>query len=185
MSNARGFLMVEAVFATLTVGLLTVAVLTLVGAAARERAITSGRAQGMELAQALIDEIAGVEVGTSSGTQTGVIGGAMNALGVNTSIIQTTVATATAVPSRSDFDDITDYSGWTSTPPRDREGNPIPGADGLTRSVQLTEIKPSDPDGPASADTDVYRVRVTVSRGRTELASVTMIRSASFDGVSR
>jgi hypothetical protein len=181
-------MMVEAVFATLTVGLLTVAVLTLFGAAARERAVTSGRAQGMELAQALMDEIAGVQVGVSVVQQSGSVGGTVYALNDNRSIIQPKKkqkTEAAVTPSRADFDEITDYDGWTSTPPRDRDGDAIPGADGLTRSVELTEVNLSDPGGPAAADTGVFCVRVTVLRGRAELASVTMIRSASFDGVSR
>jgi hypothetical protein len=161
----RGIAMIEAVLATAIVGGLVVAALSLVGSVSVERRVALERSTGRFLVQDLAEEIAAlpVEAGDGSGVggavselagslggRGGGIGGAVSELakslgGGASAEGEAVAAEATAV--RSPFNEIADYDGYEQSPPVDRNGAPIPGADGWTRAVEVTEVDPADPEG--------------------------------------
>jgi MSHA pilin protein MshD len=67
------------------------------------------------------------------------------------------------------FDDVDDFHGWSSAPPRSLNGTPLPEFAGFTRSVQV-EYVTLDASGtwqPAASGTFYKRVTVTVSSSQT------------------
>ena len=66
---------------------------------------------------------------------------------------------------RADFDDVEDYNGWSSTPPKSAQGNTLSGYTGYTRSVSIIgvsqwDLSPQNPLVPGSTDYMVVTVRV-------------------------
>ena len=201
-THARGgFAMIEVVLATATVGVMTVAALSLAGSAARERSVASSRAQAGVLAQSMLDEIMAKPIEATTTTTTsgllsglsGLLSGGRDSGGSGGSGTSGSVGTAgagvsvTIDPSdgRASFDEVTDYDDWVSTPPRDSDGTPIPGAEGLTRSVTITEVTAATPSGTEVADTGVYRIEVTIARGTVTLFTLTAIRTEAYDEVAQ
>ena len=74
-----------------------------------------------------------------------------------------------------DFDDVDDYHGWSSTPPVDRQGVPVPNADGFTRSAAVTLADPDDLNTISTSDQAIKQVVVTVSGNGVQAASLTAI----------
>ncbi|MBN1844388.1 MAG: hypothetical protein JW810_01810 [Sedimentisphaerales bacterium] len=70
-----------------------------------------------------------------------------------------------AVGSRSAFDDIDDYHGWSAGPPQDAQGNELPDGSGYTRGVQVCWVQANDFSQPAAAEEGFKRVTITVSFG--------------------
>jgi hypothetical protein len=138
------------VVSTLLVGLLLTASLVSVGAAARSTYTAANNGQAISLARQLLDEITVLPFEDPS--QTPVFG-----LESGESIGPT---------GRTLADDIDDYALWNENPPTDRNGNPLAGFDGWTRSVQITPI-----NGAA-----MYQILVTVNSPATS-TSLTAYRS--------
>ncbi|MEL7483261.1 MAG: hypothetical protein AAFN41_02800 [Planctomycetota bacterium] len=153
--------MIETVLATAIVGGLTVAALSLVSSAAMERRVSAERTRGMLLASQLAEEIAALP------TQVG------------------TPITADPIVDRLLFDEVADYDDLSQSPPRERDGTAIDGADGWTRSVDVTEVAASDLEGPEVADTGVYRVTVRAEFAGRVAGEIVMYRSDVADGVLR
>jgi len=60
------------------------------------------------------------------------------------------------------WDDVDDYDGWSSTP-EDRNGVPLPGYTGWTRSVTVDHASIADPQSTSAADQGLKRITVTVT----------------------
>lgn len=78
---------------------------------------------------------------------------------------------------RSLFDDIDDYDGWVQTPPTDRDGNSIAGAEGYTREVSVQWVQSLNPNATQSWDGGLKRIMVTVKRGEQIVAELISVRS--------
>ena len=61
------------------------------------------------------------------------------------------------------FNDIWDYQSLSDSPPRDLNGNVIPGLDNYRVSVTVSEKTGADGLGPAGAKVDALHVRVAVT----------------------
>ena len=66
---------------------------------------------------------------------------------------------------RADFDDVEDYNGWSSSPPKDAQGNSLTQYSTYTRSVSIIgvpqwDLTPGTPLVPGSTDFMVVTVRV-------------------------
>jgi len=66
---------------------------------------------------------------------------------------------------RADFDDVEDYNGWSSTPPKDAAGNSLTQYSAYTRSVLIigvpqNDLTPAAPLAPGATDFMVVTVRV-------------------------
>lgn len=155
-----GFSLVEAVIATLLVGVLLVAATRAVGASVRSQRIMADRSQAACLADALISEIHQqdyMEPGASSsniGRESG-----------------------ESSSSRSNWDDVDDYHGLTESPPRDRNGSAIPGLAGWERKVTVRWVSLNDITSVSGLETGVKRIMVSVSRDGRHLATRVMIRT--------
>ena len=171
IGNSSGFTLVEAVFATLLVGLLLVAALSTAGASARVQAHGSDRGTGELLAQGLMNEIlaqAYQDAGPSP-------------------VFGPTASEVTTPPSRSKFSDVDDYNGWSESPPQNKDGSVItmtntdgttsPAFPGWGRSVAVAWVTSSDLTTPSSTETGVKRIVVTVTHNNAVVATCTAIKA--------
>ena len=171
IGNRRAFTLVEAVFATLLVGLLLVAALSAAGASARLQGHGSDRGTGELLAEGLINEIlvqAYQDPGPSPtfGPEPG---------------------KTTTPPSRINFNDVDDYNGWTESPPQNKDGSVItmtnpdgstsPAFPGWARSVAVAWVTPSDVTVTSTTETGVKRMTVTVTHNNVVVATSVAIKA--------
>lgn len=175
--------MIEVVLAIAVVGVMAAAAMSVAGAAARERLVAGSRAQAGALAHALLEEIMTQPIETEIAGATATVGGGGASLFVGGASASLGTTGGSLPVSRAAFDEVQDYDGWTSTPPMMRSGGWVPGADGLTRSVTVTEVAAGAPAGGSVADTGVFRVEVRVLRGTAVLATATAVRSKAADEV--
>jgi len=171
IGNQRAFTLVEAVFATLLVGLLLVAALSAAGASARLQAHGSDRGTGELLAQGLMNEI---------------LVQAYQNPGPNPTFGPEPGKTTTP-PSRTNFNDVDDYNGWTESPPQNKNGSVItitnpdgttsPAFPGWGRSVAVAWVSPSDLTAASTTETGVKRMTVTVSHNNVVVATSVAIKA--------
>jgi prepilin-type N-terminal cleavage/methylation domain-containing protein len=141
----RGFSLVEAVMASLIVGVLAVAALQTVGAAVSTRRSNAAMRKGDLFARALLDEVMqtryaepcdspawGREAGEPAGPRTA-------------------------------WDDVDDYDGLVEPSPTDKDGAALPGSSGWQRSVTVKRLQASDLAVIAALiDTGLKHITVTV-----------------------
>lgn len=82
---------------------------------------------------------------------------------------------------RSNFDDIDDYRGWSSSPPEDVNGVPIPGAEGYTRTAFVQWIEKDNPTTYAFNDEGVKLILITVKRGDKVIVQLFGYRTDVYD----
>lgn len=154
----RGLSLVEIVVCTFLVGVLLVAALRTVGSAAsgQFRNGESGRAR--LLARGLLAEILVLSYEEPDGTPV---------LGPESG--------EEASGTRADFDDVDDYHGWTAAPPVEKDGSALPNLTAWQRSVTVDYVDPEDLTTAVGGDQGVKRITVTVTRGGTDLASLTTV----------
>jgi hypothetical protein len=166
----KAFTLVESVFATLLVGVLLVATLNAAGASARLQTHSADWGRGEMLAQSLMNEILAqyyVDPGSSPtfGPEAGEV---------------------TTPPSRTNFNDVDDYNGWSESPPQNKDGSVIPNFSGWSRNVSVAWINVSNscngstsptPFVTDSNDTGVKRITVTVTHNNAVVATWTAIKA--------
>lgn len=180
-----GIALVEVVFATATVGTLTVAALSLAGAAAHQRANLTDQTLAVLLAHELAEEIASKPVTEPAGNEeeTDSIMGFINGMLSGPQQVQSVTTSPSTTSGRTSFDAVRDFSGLEDSPPHRSDGTPITGAEHLSRRVEAVEVAPGNPGGPASGGSGLWRVTVTVSRGQLELTRVVVLRSEAASEV--
>jgi hypothetical protein len=136
--------LVEAVISVLIVGTMLVAALNAVGAGRKAQASAGQASRGLALAESLTAEILQWPYEDAD---------APGALDVEAGEAKTT---------RMDFDDVDDYAKWSASPPTNRDGSPIPWADGYKRRVVVNWVRVDDPDAVAGAETGLKRIKVVV-----------------------
>jgi len=140
--------MMEVVLSIALVGLVLVASMNTLAGASAAAAQTNDRAVGAVLCESLMGEILSQRYADESdgdasfGKRAGEVGDGSRAL----------------------FDDVDDFDGWESTPPRERDGAKIAWAAGLTRCVEVTTVRPEDFVGVSPDGACLKRVVVTVKR---------------------
>lgn len=139
-----------------------VATLNAVSASRATYLTTSDRVIGLTLAEDLMAEILQQDYEEPGVTLLGLDG--TEALG----------------PGRSQFDDLDDYNGWTSSPPRASDGSILSGMDEYTRSVSVLWVSPVITDSVSRGDLGVKRVIVTVKRGDRVIAELTAYGTESY-----
>jgi prepilin-type N-terminal cleavage/methylation domain-containing protein len=80
---------------------------------------------------------------------------------------------------RAAFNDVDDYHGWTATPPRTKDGTPIPGLTGWRESVAVEYINPDTLVAGGSTDTGLKRVSVTVTSPTGRSATAVVLRGSA------
>ena len=159
-----GFSLVEATLSLVLVAVLMVASLHVAGAAAVTRGRADHRAAAVALAGSMLNEALGVafddpQLGPVADSSNGFSGpswgpdpgegGSANRLG---------------------YDDPDDFDGWSSEPPREADGTPVPDAGGFRRSVDVRRVRTGNPSQEAATDEGVRRIVVRVHRGERLLA---------------
>jgi hypothetical protein len=146
----------------LIIGLMFVAAMTAVGASRTSQLKTADRIRGQQLALDLMNEILEQAYWEPD---------ASPLFGREGSESST---------SRALWDDVDDYSGWTESPPQNKNGTPIAGFDGWTRSVTVTWTDPGDLTQGCAWPTDLKRITVTVSHSGIPVATLVAVRGAAW-----
>lgn len=157
-----GFALVEAVIASLLVGLLFVTAMNVVAASRTSQALTLDRVIGQELAMDLLNEILGREYAEPFDTP--LFGR----------------ETGETADIRANYNDVDDYHGWSASPPRHPNGTVMSEYAGWRRSVQVAWVDPAAPDAVAGEDRGAKRIVVTVERQGRTAARAAAIRTAAW-----
>lgn len=162
-SRAAAFSLVEVIFALLLVGGVFVAAINTLAASRTTQRITADRARAHMLAQDLMSEIllAHYEepvLSPSFGPE-----GSESVGGTRTS-----------------FDDVDDYDGWSASPPQQQDGAPVEGYAGLRRSVSVQWIDADQPTEAVQYETGAKRITVQVHRGEARLAELVAVRTQAW-----
>jgi hypothetical protein len=78
--------------------------------------------------------------------------------------------------SRSSFNEVSDYDGFSNSPPTDASGAQLADSQWV-RSVSVSYVNASNPDSTSLVDTGVKRIVVTVKKNRRVLATLTALRT--------
>ncbi len=163
-----GFTMVEVVIAAAIVGALLAATMTAVSAAVKTRVALAEQQYGTTLAASLLDEVCAQSYNPP-----------IYAPG-NAPII---VYDGTGFPvNRLPFDEITDYSDYTESPPRARDGTVMTEFTGWTRTILVERVLASDLSTVSGSDTGFRKITVTVRHGARVVRKVSQIRTSLSDG---
>ena len=140
-----GFTLVEAAVSIVIVGVMFVAALSTVGAAAQGRRLQAEWRRADTLARALLYEVQQAKYGSTGGTIVPVV-----VLGVG-------------VTDRSPLATLDDYNGLIDSPPRARDGSLLSDYTGWSRTVTIDRVDPADPFGASTRSTDKGLKRISVS----------------------
>ncbi|MGE3316530.1 MAG: hypothetical protein AB7O26_15550 [Planctomycetaceae bacterium] len=161
-ATARGMSMTEVVLSTILVALVVVGALNGVAGVMAGHASLSNVARANKLAAELLAEV--LEQPYADPNETPVFG----------------PESSESTSSRTDFDDVDDYDGWTATPPKSRTGTTLTGFDGWERKVVVKWVTPNDPSVISGTDQGVKRITVTVSRNGVVIATQIGLRTDKF-----
>jgi prepilin-type N-terminal cleavage/methylation domain-containing protein len=157
-----GFSLIEIVVATLISGVLLVAALNSVVAGARRQSYVANTVRAKQLASDLMQEI--LQQCYQDPVQTPVFG----------------PEPGETTGTRSKFDDVDDYVGWTESPPADKNGNPYAGFTGWTRSVNVQWADPVALTPTPASYTGLKLITVSVSYNGQTLATMIGYRSIAW-----
>jgi hypothetical protein len=155
----RGGSLAETIVCLAIVGLLMVPAMDLLGSVARSSAIDAHAEQLTSLSCDLLAEVLQASFADPEEPT--------RAPGVDT---------GEDASSRATFDDLDDYAGWTENPPRDRDGNALPGLNGYRRTVSVTFASAANPNANSSSATDLKRVTVVSADAFGTQAAVSCLR---------
>jgi len=156
-----GLTLVEVMIASCLVAILLVAALNVAGGVFRTSAVTDERAKASALSEGLMNEILRAWYEDP---------GASPVFGIETGEGST---------SRSAFDDVDDYNGWTETPPQAQDGTAYTRLTGWTRTVQVAWAEVLDPTATAAGESGLKRVQVTVTSPRGVTWTLTALHASS------
>lgn len=156
------FTIVEAVISTIIVAVMLVAALSTVGASRLTEHKASLAHQGRLLAESLMAEVLRCDYEDPNGAAV---------FGREAGESATT---------RTDFDDVDDYDGWSSSPPRTKTGTQLSSTTDWTRTVTVVWIDPMDPSVVKAAETGAKRVTITASYNDVPQATLVALKT---DGV--
>ena len=164
--------LVESAIGILLVGLVLAAALNTVGASVTSRHKTADMGRGRLLAQSLVTEI--LKQPYAEPEELADLLADIATLGYRTFV----PPMPTELPAnRSPFDSVTDYAGWTASPPQYKDGTVMPGLIGFTRSVCIDWVSPNDLDTHQDKDYGIKRVTVIVERDGREVAVLTALKT--------
>ncbi len=178
--GARSFTLIEAVVSITVVGVMLVAALETVRATAQGRAVQADTRERETLANRLMMEILQLPYAEPMWeTLTFQRGG-------------TTYTSSEPLPwnapsfgresdeldgTRVGFDDVDDYDGWTESPPKSRDGTPLPDKTGWQWSVSVTYVDLATLTPSGGVDTGIKRITVTVTDDRGAQSSLVAMRT--------
>lgn len=161
--RCRAFTLVESVISILVVGVMFVAALSVVANSRASQRIAADHARGMLLAEQLMTEI--TVQAYEEPVDTVVFGREVNE----------------PADTRSAFDDVDDYHGWSASPPADRDGIGLTGLDGWERRVGVTFAQAGNLTNTTALNTGIKLITVTVLRDGRQVAALRAIRTGAKD----
>ena len=159
--------MAETILSTIIVGFVLVSTLQIVGPMVQSTSLHADRLVASNLANELLEEIAS-KVYTDPELD------AIDAIGVDD---------AERAAQRVDFDDIDDYNGWSSSPPKMSNSQSNIFLGDWTRSATVVHVILSNPSAESATNTGLKRVTVIVSKNGIEHARVVSLHSQAADSV--
>jgi PKD repeat protein len=153
---------VEIVISILIIGVLMVAALSTVGMVERRQSYTANTVLAKHLASDLMQEI--LQQAFQEPILTPIFG----------------PEPGESTGTRSKFDDVDDYLGWSESPPSDKSGVPYVGFTGWTRSVNVQWADPVTLAPTTAANTGLKLVTVTVAFQGQTLATLVGYRSVAW-----
>ncbi|MBN2477586.1 MAG: hypothetical protein JXB62_23465 [Pirellulales bacterium] len=151
---ARGaFSLLEVSIASVLVGLVLVVAMQTLGSAMARKLDNGNAGRASLLAHALLAEI--VELGYLEPDDTPVFGPEVG---------ETSSGTRTA------YDDVDDYHGWSCQPPTAKDGTELPDLDDWQRTVSVQYVDPDDLDAAVGGDQGIKMITVSVAHDGTTLA---------------
>jgi len=160
---ARGFSLVEAMVAMVIVGVMVAAAMQTVGSARLGQFRTSLASTGAMLAQQLMTEI--LEQAYEDPDGTPVFG---------------PEAGEVVGSSRSKFDDVDDYNGYSCTPPRTRDGTARDDLANWRCSVVVDYVKTTDINATIGSNSGIKRITVALYYRNARIAQQAAIRTAAW-----
>jgi hypothetical protein len=155
----RAFTLVEATIAMLLVSVMLVAAMRATAASGLVQYKAAERATARHLADGLIAEITPLSYEDPDGTP---------AFGRES---------GESTTSRSGWDDVDDFDGWTESPPQLLDGTAMDKLSGWQRIVKVERIDAANPSQLAAGDTGAKRITVTVQRNKAVVATRVAIRT--------
>ncbi len=167
LATRRGISMSETVISTMLIGFVLVSTLQIVGPIVQSTSVHADRLVAANLANELSEEIA-TKLFTNPGTPSG------DSIGVDDS---------ERAAFRSDFNDVDDYHGWSSSPPKLSTDQFHINLSDWTRSVKVAHVLVNDPTTTSGTYTGLKRVSVVVSKNGVSHATVFSLHSESADSL--
>ncbi|MEX2215961.1 MAG: type II secretion system protein [Phycisphaeraceae bacterium] len=156
---SRGFTLIETTIAVLIISVMYAAVLNTLGSARKGELLVTARQKGLELAKHLMGEIVQQAYWDPEG-KAGMGPGADENNGT-----------------RSPFDDVDDYAGWTESPPTYKNGTAMPGFTGWTRKVLVTWVSTTSPKTTVGSESGLKSIEVIVEFNGKTVATLTALRA--------
>jgi hypothetical protein len=157
-----GLALIEAVLASMVVGLMFVAALRLVVASRAGEADIEHRTIAAHLASELLSEI--MSLPYADPNEPPVFGPEPSEHGA---------------AARAAFDDVDDYHGWIESPPQERSGGARAHLAGWSRTVDVHFVTPGDPSVASPVDRGVKRITVTVRRAGIPMSRMSALRTSA------
>lgn len=162
----RGISLVEVTISMVIVSIMSLGVIQMTTVSARTRALSMERVRALTLANDLLAEI---QTKHWADPDSGV-----TSFGVRVDEYNGKTRTA--------YNDVDDYDGWSQSPPREIHGDDIPGFDGWTRSVTVEYAAVSGNTVVTSGSFEPGKlITVTVLRNGRLIAEVSAFRALQWD----
>jgi PKD repeat protein len=158
--------MVEAVLSMLIVSVMLVAALYAIGASRTAENNVVKSSLGLHLAQDLMSEI--LQLPYQDPVAEGALGRDIGESAI----------------SRTRYNDVDDYNGWSARPPQYKDGSVIPQAESYNRSVEVYWVDQFDISQTSIVPTEVKRIDVTVKYNNTPVAALTAVRTSAWQSLS-
>ena len=163
----HGITMAETVVSTLIIGFVLVGTLQITGPMVRSTSVHANRLVASNLANELMEEIITKKF-TDPDSDVG------DFIGLDSGERSTV---------RADYDDIDDYNGWSASPPKLSSSQANIFLSGWTRSVEVVHVLVDDPSVESVSKTGLKKIKVTVSKDGTVLASLVSLQSSAADAI--
>jgi type II secretory pathway pseudopilin PulG len=157
--SSRGFSLLEAVMAAMIVAVMLVAALNTVGASRITQHKATVVSRGRLLAESLLAEILQQDYQEP---------GATHVFGLEAAESQI---------SRSNYDDVDDYQGWTASPPVAQDGTVLPNTTNWRRTVTVEWVDPLDPQQVSGTETGAKRITVVAAFRDVPQATLVALRT--------
>ena len=167
ITHRRGISMAETILASLVIGFVLVATLQIVGPMVRSTTLQADRIVASNLANELAEEILSQQFQDPDTSDPDLIG----------------VDDAERADQRADFDDIDDYHGWASSPPKLSNNQSNVFLPGWERSVKVTHVEVADPSTTSAAYTGLKSITIIVKKDGIEHARLVLLQSNQADQV--